>query len=45
MQESKYREGRDSEEMRLKVQQALKDIYPDSISVEKTKLDLLQVIR
>jgi multidrug efflux pump len=36
MQEFKYREGRDSEEMRLKVQQALKDIYPGvSISVEK----------
>lgn len=36
MQEFKYREGRDSEEMRQKVQQALKDIYPGvSISVEK----------
>jgi hypothetical protein len=28
MQEFKYREGRDSEEMRLKVQQALKRLYP-----------------
>lgn len=36
MQEYKFREGRDSEEMRLKVQEALKDIYPGiSISVEK----------
>ncbi|UQD55765.1 efflux RND transporter permease subunit [Flavobacterium sp. K5-23] len=36
MQEYKYRNGRDSEEMRLKVQEALKDIYPGiSISVEK----------
>jgi multidrug efflux pump len=36
MQEYKFRNGRDSEEMRLKVQEALKDIYPGiSISVEK----------
>ncbi|MGA9639319.1 efflux RND transporter permease subunit, partial [Flavobacterium sp.] len=36
MREYKYRNGRDSEQMRLKVQEALKDIYPGiSISVEK----------
>jgi multidrug efflux pump subunit AcrB len=36
MREYKYRDGRDSEQMRLKVQAALKDIYPGvSISVEK----------
>ncbi|WPR71875.1 efflux RND transporter permease subunit [Flavobacterium sp. NG2] len=36
MREYKYRDGRDSEQMRLKVQEALKDIYPGvSISVEK----------
>ncbi|GIZ09334.1 efflux RND transporter permease subunit [Flavobacterium sp. UMI-01] len=36
MREYKYRNGRDSEQMRQKVQEALKDIYPGvSISVEK----------
>lgn len=36
MREFKYREGKDSEELRLKVQAALKDIYPGVIvSVEK----------
>jgi multidrug efflux pump subunit AcrB len=36
MREYKFRDGRDSEQMRLKVQEALKDIYPGvSISVEK----------
>ncbi|WP_366186208.1 efflux RND transporter permease subunit [Flavobacterium ovatum] len=36
MREYKFRNGRDSEQMRLKVQAALKDIYPGvSISVEK----------
>jgi hypothetical protein len=39
----KYREGRDSEEMRLKVQQALKDIYPES-QFRRKELSL-QVIR
>ncbi|WP_418264227.1 efflux RND transporter permease subunit [Flavobacterium faecale] len=36
MREYKFRDGRDSEQMRQKVQEALKDIYPGvSISVEK----------
>ncbi len=36
MREFKFRNGRDSEQMRQKVQEALKDIYPGvSISVEK----------
>ncbi|EID76380.1 efflux RND transporter permease subunit [Imtechella halotolerans] len=36
MREYKFRRGEDSEEMRAKVQQALKDIYPGvAISVEK----------
>ncbi len=36
MKEYKYRDGRDSEELRKKVQEALKDIYPGvTISVEK----------
>lgn len=36
MREFKFREGRDSEDMRAKVQEALKDIYPGVlISVEK----------
>ena len=36
MREYKFREGRDSEQLRLKVQESLKDIYPGvSISVEK----------
>lgn len=36
MREYKYRDGRDSENLRLKVQEALKDIYPGvTVSVEK----------
>ena len=36
MREYKFRAGKDSEQMRLKVQESLKDIYPGvSISVEK----------
>lgn len=36
MREYKYRNGRDSEDLRLKVQEALKDIYPGvTVSVEK----------
>jgi multidrug efflux pump subunit AcrB len=36
MREFKFRDGRSSEELRLKVQEALKDIYPGvTISVEK----------